>query len=334
MNGFIKKSIGTLTLGEKLQKIRTDKRMSLSEISRQTRIQTKYLERLERGDWENLPADVYVRGFIKSYVDFFGLDEGVFLRMYEKERGIKNNLDKEKNENKKEAFSPISISFFSVTPKKVWISLAIFLVFLVLIFVYNEVGSFANTPKLIILSPENNTETEGNSITISGITEKDSRLLINGQPVLVNDEGKFLENITLQSGSNLIAIKSINRFNKESETILTINSKLQEQNFINQEVKAEEIIEENSRQEITLEVSVDPGPVWLRVEADGELVFNGTVLSGSVQSFKAKEKIVVDSGKGSATLVKFNGGEKEKLSEDSSAVKGITFNNNSQTATN
>ena len=72
--GFVKKSVGTLTLGEKLAKIRKDKRLSLNEVSRLTGVQTKYLEFLEWGEFEKLPADVYVKGFLRSYADSFQLD--------------------------------------------------------------------------------------------------------------------------------------------------------------------------------------------------------------------------------------------------------------------
>ena len=88
MNGFIKKSVGTLTLGEKLKKLRSERRMSLSEASRFTRIQIKYLEYLEDGLYDKLPANVYVKGFLKSYAECLGVDENNLLRMYDKESEI------------------------------------------------------------------------------------------------------------------------------------------------------------------------------------------------------------------------------------------------------
>lgn len=230
MNGFIKKNIGTLTLGEKLKKLRSEKRVNLNDISRFTKVQVKYLESLEEGRYDELPADVYIKGFLKSYADFFGLNEKVLIRLFEKERGIKNNLAKNRKEkkNKKET-GPISVSFISLTPKKIALGFIFVLAIAVVVFIYKELGSFASVPELVILTPENNSQTESNSITVSGMTEKDARLFINGQPILVNDEGKFLENVILQSGSNTINIKSVNRFNKEKQETLVVNSTVQEE---------------------------------------------------------------------------------------------------------
>jgi len=96
-SGFTKKRVGTLTLGEKLRKLRSDRRMSLNEVSRVTKIQIVYLERLEEGMYDKLPADVYVKGFLRSYAEFLGVDEEILVKLYEKEKGIKKNLEKRKN---------------------------------------------------------------------------------------------------------------------------------------------------------------------------------------------------------------------------------------------
>jgi hypothetical protein len=67
-------------------------------------------------------------------------------------------------------------------------------------YLYKEIGAFASAPRLIISSPEQNTSVGSNSIIVEGVTDKDAKLYINGQLVLVNDDGKFRESLTLQSG--------------------------------------------------------------------------------------------------------------------------------------
>lgn len=56
--------------------------MSLEDIARVTRIPERSLDRLERGDFESLPADVFVRGFLRSYAQCVGLDADDALRRY------------------------------------------------------------------------------------------------------------------------------------------------------------------------------------------------------------------------------------------------------------
>jgi hypothetical protein len=159
------------------------------------------------------------------------------------------------------------------------------------------------------------------------MTEKDSKLFINGQPVFVSEDGKFRENITLQSGVNVINVKSVNRFDKEANESVTIQSNFKDEN--SQEGNSQsnqDRLDQSDKQEIEIELRVDPGPVWISVESDDNLVFSGTMLSGTTQTFKAKDKISINSGKANATFVKFNGKDIGTLGPDAGAVRGVVFN--------
>jgi cytoskeletal protein RodZ len=329
-SGFTKKRVGTMTLGEKLKKLRSDKRISLGEISRVTRIQIGYLEGLEEGCYDKLPADVYVKGFLRSYADFMGVEEKTLVKLYEKERGIKNHLEKSKNpEAKKSKIEPISISSFVFTPKKIALATSVLLVFLGVFYLYREIGSFADSPRLLVLSPQANAQVDGNSVTVEGVTDKDARLFVNDQPILVNDDGKFRETITMQPGVSIINVKSVNKFDKESVASVTIKSGSGEivagEMDVNGDENSENNADNSKKDEINMELRVDPGPVWLSVEADGSLVFSGTMLTGATQTFKGNDKIVINSGKGNATFLKFNGKDIGSLAQEPGAVRGATF---------
>ena len=92
---FTRKKVESLTLGEKLARLRTDMRLSLSEVSKAIKVQVKYLEFLERGQYDRLPADVYVRGYLRSYARYLNLDEKAMLRLYEQERNINQAIHPE-----------------------------------------------------------------------------------------------------------------------------------------------------------------------------------------------------------------------------------------------
>ena len=62
------------TIGARLEAARNGKRLTLEEAERDTRISTEYLDALERGSYEVLPAPVYARGFMRSYAGYLGLD--------------------------------------------------------------------------------------------------------------------------------------------------------------------------------------------------------------------------------------------------------------------
>jgi cytoskeletal protein RodZ len=292
-------------------------------------IQVKYLEYLEAGAYDKLPVDVYVRGFLRSYAEFLGVDEKIFLRMYDKEIGIQKNLDNRKNP-KKEKKETISVSSFVFTPKMMAVGLALLTVFGGFFYLYREIGSFASTPRLVITSPDKNYTTDGNSVTVEGVTDRDAKLFLNGQPILVSDDGKFREDVTVQSGANVINIKAVNKFNKDVTETLTVQSNYQNDQNNGGDVAAGDQAgsapqDIPSQKGLSMEVRVDPGPIWVSVETDGNLVFSGTMLTGATQSFQADNKIVINSGKGNATFVKFNGKDIGTLSSNTGAVRGVTF---------
>lgn len=65
-----------------LRAARAERKLSLDDVARVTKIQPRILEQLESGQLEGLPAEVFVRGFVKSFARCVGLSEGEALKRY------------------------------------------------------------------------------------------------------------------------------------------------------------------------------------------------------------------------------------------------------------
>ncbi len=319
---FVRKSIGTLTLGEKLRKVRSEKRITLNEVSKNTKIQNKYLEFLENGEYDKLPSDVYVKGFLRSYAYYLGIEESILIKLYEREKNI-NKVIKKGNDREKPA-KPIKLSTFAITPRMIFLLAVSLLVFLGFSYLYREANLFFSSPRLIILEPEDNSEVNEDLVKIEGISEKDSEVSINGQNVLVDEDGKFSGTLSLQSGINSIVIRSKNRFDKESAKTISINNSRK----IEAENSAEEGINESGvnaepNSKLMLEVLVSSDPTWISIEADGNLVFSGTLAPDIVKKFEAKEEFSISSGKGKSTHIKVNGEDRGVISESAGSVEKV-----------
>ncbi len=70
------------TLGAYLREAREMRGLTLEEISKETKISRRFLEALENEDWEILPAEVYVRGYLRCYAEAVGLDPKEVLLRY------------------------------------------------------------------------------------------------------------------------------------------------------------------------------------------------------------------------------------------------------------
>jgi cytoskeletal protein RodZ len=69
-------------LGQLLKKARFEKGIKLEELQETTKIQKRYLEAIEEGNFSLLPGNFYVRAFIKSYSEAVGLDPDEVIRLY------------------------------------------------------------------------------------------------------------------------------------------------------------------------------------------------------------------------------------------------------------
>ena len=61
-------------LGQVLREAREQKRVSLAEAQQATKIRQTFLQALEQENYEILPPPVYIRGFLKTYATYLGLN--------------------------------------------------------------------------------------------------------------------------------------------------------------------------------------------------------------------------------------------------------------------
>ena len=75
------------SLPERLLAARERKGVDLYRAERDTKIRARYLAALERGDYRELPGNVYTKGFLRNYALYLGLDADDVLLQWRRERG-------------------------------------------------------------------------------------------------------------------------------------------------------------------------------------------------------------------------------------------------------
>jgi transcriptional regulator with XRE-family HTH domain len=72
-------------LGERFRAAREARGLSLSDVSEQVRIRSLYLAAIEEDNWKAIGAAVYVRGFLRTYARFLGLDPEEVVAAFNRE---------------------------------------------------------------------------------------------------------------------------------------------------------------------------------------------------------------------------------------------------------
>lgn len=195
-----------------LKNARSDKALTLDEVSKKLKIPIKYLESIENENILCFPQEPYCSLIIKDYADFLGLNGqqtlGLFRRDFAQKRKPKT----------------IKKSFISFTPQftfTIIISLFVILFSLYLIFEYIK---FNRPPKLKVNWPTGDI-VSGEILEIKGTTDPESTVRVNQDLVIVDPNGNFTKKINLQNQETKVVIESKSpsgKVTQEEETIRSV----------------------------------------------------------------------------------------------------------------
>jgi cytoskeletal protein RodZ len=77
----------TFTVGERLRQRRVELGLTIRDLASITKIQASHLQYLEEDRYEEFPAEVFARGFLKNYAKELRLDQDDIIEAYEGQTG-------------------------------------------------------------------------------------------------------------------------------------------------------------------------------------------------------------------------------------------------------
>jgi len=210
--GFSKKEIKrSRTLGERLRRVREESGLSLEEAEQAIQISKKHLQALEESNYNILPGQVYIEGFLKEYAQFLKVSQDFVIDLYKQERKVISQQD---TRDKKQAFHKVPKEI--ITPKLIRNIIIGVIIVGCLLYLGLEVKRIIAPPFLEISAPSDFITIEDTSVVITGKTEPEATVTINNQEVFLNSEGLFEEEIDLQEGVNIIKISAKKKRSEEN----------------------------------------------------------------------------------------------------------------------
>jgi helix-turn-helix protein/uncharacterized protein DUF4115 len=82
-------------IGNSLREARVRQQLELTEIELATKIRARYLRALEEESFDVLPAQTYVKGFLRTYADYLGLDGHLYVDEYNSRFGAGDDEPRE-----------------------------------------------------------------------------------------------------------------------------------------------------------------------------------------------------------------------------------------------
>jgi hypothetical protein len=69
-------------IGSTLRETRVRRKTTLQQAEDDTKIRVKYIQAMENDDFDLMPSPAYVKGFLRTYCEYLGLDADVILEEY------------------------------------------------------------------------------------------------------------------------------------------------------------------------------------------------------------------------------------------------------------
>ena len=302
------------SLGERIKRTRRKKKISLVKMEGLTKIRSRYIEALEKGEYEKLPGDIYIRGFLRKIARVLHMDEARLIGLY-----LTETQGKDRKKTPLDIMKGLPQARFIITPKWIFVFFTILSVFIIGGYIWYQISGFAAAPTLNIDKPaKEDLIVKTDQINVSGVTDPGSNLTINGQAIPVDLNGRFSEVVKLKEGLNQIVISAANRIGKEVTKNIKILAKIPSKNL--------NVAGAKNKLPLFLILKVGPSSSWVSIDIDGRTIYKGVMVANTSQEFVAQKEIVLSAGNAGSTQVYLNGNDLGALGEEGKNVAEIKYN--------
>ncbi len=208
----------TKTLGERLRKIREEAGLTISDVAQGTGIRAAYLEAVEQGNYAAMPGSVYIENYLKRYAEFLKVDPAYVLDLYrQREQRVLAATERSRFVPK-----PQELPREIISPRLIRRLLIGAVVCGALAYLGITVVNVFSPPPLVVTNPSNNSTVSEPTIVVSGTTQPETVVTINGREVFLDSAGTFSETVTLTEGINVISVSSKKKRSKPVEVVRTV----------------------------------------------------------------------------------------------------------------
>jgi cytoskeletal protein RodZ len=195
-------------VGETLQLARERKGVDLYRAERDTKIRLKYLSALEDSDYDELPAPVYVKGFLRNYAIYLGLEPDEILERW------RDEMEQARTATRVAVIPPpMPLAEpggrrLHITPAMVVAGLVLLVIFAFVGYIGVQLARFVEvTPLTVTNPPDRFSQVDDTSITLAGTSSPGASIRITGPGDLLynvsaDEDGAWSREVPLALGRN------------------------------------------------------------------------------------------------------------------------------------
>lgn len=206
----IRKLNDAKTLGEELRALRKATGLTLSEMEERTKVRKVFIDAFECDRNDDLPETLYARNYLRTYLRGLGVpDPEYFVKRWEEARGTCDFTDASRLPRQR-----VRGASMFVASRLVKVAGIAVLLVAVTAYIGYEVRSITSAPPLVVMGPSDGLATGDATVAVNGSTDPGTSVLVNGEKVLLNTDGSFATNVSLERGLNVIKIEGTKRYSR------------------------------------------------------------------------------------------------------------------------
>lgn len=197
------------SIGYLLKDARQKTGLSLRLVGRHTKINPKYLEALEKDNWEKLPGEIYAKNFLNQYCEFLKIDVNKLNIDFNKIPHFKNNIHHDHEFRKKS-----NRKYFFNLPRVIKFIVIILILISVSYYILWQLNQIIQSPEIILHHPTTDLTLTSKTLIISGQTDPEVKIKINNEDITLDENNNFSQQINLSPGLNTIKIEGKRKYSK------------------------------------------------------------------------------------------------------------------------
>lgn len=203
------------TVGSVLKEGRLAKGLTPLDIEHAIKIREKFIIAIEADNFRALPSPSYAKGFVRNYSEYLGLPTEAVMAFFRRQMTEPTRTSL----LPKGVSDPLNAPFLHLTPGRFLGILVSILLVVFFIYLGNQYYKISQPPNLIVDAPKNQVIVSERHVAVTGKTDSDATVMINGVSTVIRDDGQFYYQFAVDPGVNKITISAVSKFGKTTTVV-------------------------------------------------------------------------------------------------------------------
>ena len=176
-------------------------------LEKETKIKKEFIKAIEDENWKELPDFPVIKGFVRNIAQALKLNENRALALLRRDyppKALRVNPKPDVSEG------------FTWSPRLTFLVGAAIVSLAILGYLTFQYLNFISPPALAVFEPKEGEVVKQTILGVAGKTDPDATVVVNNQPFLVDDKGRYKGEIEIFEGTQEIVVKATSRSGKET----------------------------------------------------------------------------------------------------------------------